>query len=677
MKLVVPLIAVVACRAPTSYVPAAPAPPVSAAPAIAPMPPVGPRVISDGPLRRVIEAPGAGMIQTLAITPDGKSVVTCDELGGVRLWPALDGTLEPRVVDLVDPKQLAIGPRAGGFTVVALDEVGGLVIANLDADGRTVSHVTLPGDPAFVGIEMTELGTLAWRNDQTIVLLGDDGTTKQRLGTEPGQRLVEVAATGRHAVAVVDTLEGGAARRRLRSIVLEPQLAWGPAVDFGVIDNNDEIAVSPSGKQVAILNASSGHPGSVRVIELATSTLIANEAVTTQSSMGFFDDAHLALASTSGLVWIDLDKNAQTPTSMTPDTFAVPVPHLVASGGRVVVAATSSLLLATPTDHQFLGYGLESPSVASAGADGALVVGLADTFVSLDGKLRASAGFDLGVKGTDVADLHWLGGKDWLVEGTGVDGRVSVGLAGSDGRKKQDLRTGLKAVEIMMSEPTTQLVTLSLGESPEVDHYDPKQRSITHLASLPKLKGYEQVELVPVSPSLAGGIQLIRVSMRDKMTVQWLRDPKALGTVASSVTIDGSLAAVDAAGRVYAWRNAGGKLELVTYLDGKLAATLPHDGPVALWPDPSGTRVVEIGQRSIAMYKVDGTLIWTQPLANASRALWLDDGAIGITSSAGIARLDATTGEVLVARCGWNFGLSRAPLRPGARIESLCAQLGR
>ena len=126
------------------------------------------------------------------------------------------------------------------------------------------------------------------------------------------------------------------------------------------------------------------------------------------------------------------------------------------------------------------------------------------TFVSLDSKLRASAGFDLGMKGTDVADLHWLGGKDWLDQGTGVDGRVSVGLAaatdarsgpphGDEGGRDHDVQTDHAARDALARRSRPRSITA----------IQKLAANRTHLASLPKLKGYEQTELVPVSPALA------------------------------------------------------------------------------------------------------------------------------------------------------------------------------
>ena len=109
----------------------------------------------------------------------------------------------------------------------ALDEVGAIYIANLDRDGRTRSHVSLPIEPAYVDVAMTPYGALASRVDQTVVLLHDDGSIASRLGTEPGQRLVTFAVSGERAVAMIETIAGDTVQRRVRWLVLAPALAWG------------------------------------------------------------------------------------------------------------------------------------------------------------------------------------------------------------------------------------------------------------------------------------------------------------------------------------------------------------------------------------------------------------------------------------------------------------------
>ncbi|MGN6107612.1 MAG: hypothetical protein ACTHU0_21055, partial [Kofleriaceae bacterium] len=92
-------------------------PPIAApAPATPPAPRSAPSVA----------APHGATITALAISADGSAAVSADDLGGARLWPALDGSAEPRVVALPHTGALAIGAHPRGFAIAAIDDAGGL-----------------------------------------------------------------------------------------------------------------------------------------------------------------------------------------------------------------------------------------------------------------------------------------------------------------------------------------------------------------------------------------------------------------------------------------------------------------------------------------------------------------------------------------------------------------------
>jgi hypothetical protein len=335
------------------------------------------------------------------------------------------------------------------------------------------------------------------------------------------------------------------------------------------------------------------------------------------------------------------------------------------------------LVITAPAGPQFLGYGVESPTIAQVAGNGRVLVGVGEFFTLLDQNLRAVATPALDTKDQTVADARWLGGDDWLLVATTADGSTHLSLADLARGTAVKVRDKLSVIPVVQYEPSTHLVTLSLGDTPEVDRYDPGKHALERLAALPKPKGFEQTELVPVSPALARGSQLVRVGVRDRPTIQWLHDAQALGKAASSVTIENaSFAGADAAGHVFVWRNTPqDALELAIYVDGQPVGKLPNDGPVALWPDPTGTRVVEVGARAVSLYTTDGKKVWSQELAGTTEALWLSDGAIAIVSAAGIARVDAATGAVTAARCGWRFELSSKPHPAAPQIEPLCTQL--
>ena len=621
-----------------------------------------------------VVAPHGGLVEIVAITPDGQAALTSDELGGHRLWPTLDGSHEPVVVQMPAARELAISRHQGGYSLVALDGVGGIVVSTLDGAGHMTAHTTLPVEPGFLEIVSTDVGVLAWRKDQKLVLLDADGATHSQLTTEAGQHVVAIAVSGKVAIAAIET---AADVRRVRALSLEPKLAWGKWLDAGPRVGT-ELAVSPNGHRIASIDVTTDGTRKVVVLDLSSKgTLDLEHDAGDATELAFLDDDHLMLAGPSMTTMTDLKAKAAAVPLPGPSTgVRAPQSVIAVARGVALVGFDGELQVVKSSSTQYLGYDLAAPPIVET-AGSQLLVGLGTTFMLLDHMLEIASAPTVPLPaGLTVAELRWLGGSEWIALASKEDGATSLVLVDVVKRTHHVVRSGLTSVPLLMHDPSTHLITLSLGNAPELDHFDPTTHTVDKLAAIPKSKTYEQVELVPVSPRLAAGAQLMLVTMRDRVTIQWIHDPRALDKVSASVTVVGSLAATDAAGHAYLWRSVSeGKLDLAVYGDGKLVGTLPTDGPVGLWPDPTGTRVVEVGARAIALYTLDGKLVWNDQIASTTEARWLDNETIAVISAAGIARLDARTGAVMTARCGWRFGLSTKPHPPGPRIEPLCTQL--
>lgn len=599
------------------------------------------------------EAPPAGAITLVAATVDGSAAVTADDGGGVRLWPALDGTREPRIVVVPEPHGLSIARRDTGFTIGVLDAGGGLYIANVDGEGRARSHATLPTEPAYLGIAMTAAGLLAWRADQIAVLLDGDGAPTAQLGTQPGEQIVHLAERGGHAVALLQ--RGG--KRGLRAMTLAP-MAWG---DWFEVEPADTLlAVSPSGAHVALL-----HDNTVDVLD-ARGMLVDSTAGLGTDRIEFLDDDTLVYATRSGLAF-HTKAHTVGPRDATGAVLAV-------GGGHAIAAAGGELAIATPKQTQYLGYGVVSPSVAQPAIDGQLVIGLGDSFVTLDHALRAAGEPTFPVPaGTQVADLRWLGGDAWAVEASHVDdGATSLVLVG--GGKSKVVQTGLWAAPLMMYEPSTRLLTLSFANAPGVYRFDAAKLELARIAALPA-DSYTQTELVPLAPARAGGMQLVQLTLRDETTVRWLRDPAKLAAGSTSIAFAGAFAGADPAGHVFGWESSDDATRLVMFAHGKRIGVLPADGPVSLWPAPAGDRFVEIGAHEVTLLSLAGKRVWSTAIEGATQALWLSDGALAVVTAVGIARLDPATGAITAARCGWQFSLAQQPHPPTPKLEPVCASL--
>jgi hypothetical protein len=635
--------------------------------------PAGSQMVGHPQTREKIEAPHGGSISLIAETSDGTAAVTADDLGGMRLWTALDGTREPLVVDVAMPHDLAIARHPDGFFVATLDSANNLSLFVLDDRGRTLRHAAISSDAGFVGIEMTDVGVLAWARDQTVALYDLEGVQVARLGTEPGQRIVNIAANGTKAIAVVDADDG------TKTLVHElslPKLAWGPALDVGG-DVLAPIAITRSGKRIALETATQ-----LRVLEAGKP--IFTQPVQNAVEIGFGDENRLALGIGNGVTWLDLAQKAEP----APIGSQATQKALFATGdGMAMTALGGELMVAKPNDPQYLGYAIESPQVATSGPSGNLVVGVGSDFAQLDSSLAmiANAPTPKSPPTTSISELQWIGGADYIASVASPNGTNDVMVLSSDGRDAQSLdppKATSRTVRPVRYEPSTHLITISFGDVPAIERWNPDKRRAEKIAAIPHGTVFQQRELVPVAPTLSHGAEIVEVALDEKTKVSWTDATTKKVIAAMPIT---SFVTADAAGHVYAWMVDPTVQQLVlNVLDsgsgsgtGKTLGTLPHDGTVTLWPDPKGTRVLEIGTAGAALYRIDGTLVWKLALVGASEAVWSGDDAIAIVTASGIARVEAATGNVTAARCGWRFGLSPQAHPQPVRIEPVCTQLRR
>jgi len=650
--------------------PAAPKPDAAVAAVTAPAAPIK---MTSGVAREPIEAPHGGSIVVLAVTGDGSAAISADDQGGVRLWPKLDGTREPCVVDLAIPHDLAIAPHRDGFFVATIDAAKGLGFAVLDDHGRTLRHGSLQQDVGTIGIAITDLGVLAWRDDQTIVLYDFEGTQLGRLGTQPGERIENVAVNGKAALAVLGQRADGIDSKIVRGLTLEPALAWDKVLDAGG-DASGPIAISRSGTRFAVVvDTFDARNHELRLVERATSRLLASAMVEPALEVGFVDEDHVAVGLVTAVNWLTI-KPAQPPV-LTGPAFQ---PALFAVGDGVAVdAANTELRLSRPAKVEYLGYQLEAPLVATLGPNRNLVVGARHDLVQLDASLATSTAEVPSLPPEiTLADLHWLGSTDYATSTIGADGQTTLSIVSAVGRDTVVVRKGpTRGIQPIHYEPATHLLTSSFGDA-AVDRWVPDQRKLEHLAAVPRTAALAEHRFVPLVPTLAAGNELVDVASGGATTIAWTDATTKKRSAAMSIT---AFITADPAGHVYAWTvdAVNSQLVISVLAPGKVLGTLPHEGNVTLWPDPKGTRVLEVGANQLALYKVDGTLVWKQSVLAASEALWPSDDAIVIVTAAGIARLDAATGNLVAVRCGWSFGLAAKPHAGGARIEPLCTQLRR
>jgi hypothetical protein len=621
-------------------------------------------VEAAGP-RGVIEAPHGGRITSLAVTPEGDAAVTGDELGGVRLWSALDGSREPRVLELAGARAFAIARTPEGFVVAMLDAVGGLTILRVAPDGRTAHRTVHVAEPAFAGVTAAAGGFVAWRADHTVARLDVDGAIIEHLAAQPGERILDLAVRGDRAVAAIQPATGSA---RARMLFVAPALAWGPMLPEAVVPSTG-LAMSPNGVRIAALRGGVG-AGRLVVFDAIKGAVTFERAVGGPILIGFGSESELAVAAFGDVTWLDVSHPERSGPVLGHGMFPHPTDHVLSiGGGRAVMAADRELMLVTPDGtHSYLGYGAAAPTRAAYGAPGELALGAGNRLVTVDSTLHARHARTVERAG-EIAQLRWLGGGDWLVEytlGRGADAEIAIALRG----KRATLVRALRSEEVLQHEPTTGLATLGRGELAEVLRVERAPPKVVRVVSLPR---DQYTSAYPTAPELAGGTRLVLVNEGDQTRVRWLQDPTQT-LRGLQILVDGYLMAVGRAGHVFLLDGPPrGPGTLRVYRDGKQLGALAADASESVWPDLTGNAVLLVAPHGVRAISVDGTPRWTLALDGVQDVAWSTTGELVLVAN-GIVRVDASTGNVLDARCGWDFGLSPEPhaTRGG---EPVCTQL--
>ncbi|MFN0248146.1 MAG: hypothetical protein ACKV2T_14745 [Kofleriaceae bacterium] len=670
------LVALVACTSGPAERLSSPLPALQAGSATplapAPAPPTS-AVVGFASRTRVIESRHGGEIKTLAVTPEGAAALSVDDLGGTRLWPVLDGTVEPRVVDIPHGKALAIGADPRGFVTASIDRAGGMTVGVVDKDGLMLQRASLPGEPAFVQVVMTSRGIIATRADHSIARIGSDGAVLERLAAASGERVTAIASRGDKLVVQID-----ADKRKLRWLHAAPALQWGEWIKTK-IEPEGVIAVSPRGTSVAL---AVGRPAERRlvVIDAATGALRDGAPLMGESpfDVAYADEQHVVVGARGGTRVHVIDPKNASKAVVPPSAPTLRDERaLVAGGERVFGSASADLAIVGRAGKEYLGYEIESPTVAAVAPDGNVLIGVGSTFALLDKNLATAATPDFKLPPlASVAELRHVEGSSWLVEWANLDnGRTTAAFIDVGTGSREEIHAEREAVHAIGYDARSRLATFALGESNEVLRFDPKTKKFTRVSGYKRGQTSSwQTALSPLAPALAGGNELLVVTIGDRLTVRWVRDARYLDK-GTTLQLDGTFAAADPTGNAYVWMRDGDAFATLIVRDGKRVAKLRSERTVAISPDPAGKRYAEISQHEVSLVAHDGSRAWTLPVPGVNEVHWLSDGALALLGTGGLARVDTATGVVEAARCGWRFGLSKTQHRSSSRVEPLCTQL--
>lgn len=211
--------------------------------------------------------PHGGAISLVVLDPLGRAALTRDVVGGVRLWPALDGSREPLVVPVRDPRAMSLASDdAGGWTLALLDSAGGARLVGVDASGKMQPLASLPPTDSLADVAVLPGGRriVAVGSDHVVRLLDPRGKELSRLdqaGLRPASlRLAASAEGGPRVVAVTagefDNKEGRFAVELLPLELDGDRIALGKGRQTIHLDSPpaaDNPSLSPDGRAVVFI----------------------------------------------------------------------------------------------------------------------------------------------------------------------------------------------------------------------------------------------------------------------------------------------------------------------------------------------------------------------------------------------------------------------------------------
>jgi hypothetical protein len=600
------------------------------------------------PLPPVAGVPHAGNIRDVATTDAGDAAISLDELGGIRVWPALDGSREPIAIDVPAPTEIALAAVGGDLLAAVLDQAGSAHLLRVTRNGRVTGRSQATGEIPIVQLVADGDGLLALRADQTIDRIAADGSVREHLASDPGERIAAIAARNGAAVAV---LEGGTTLRWI------DHGAWGDRVTLPVVALRPEsVSLAPGHRMIAGAEASSGSLfvfdlGVKPAVVLGTSMLLGDHERT-----GFVDDDHL-VALTTMRWW---RSRAQGDDPWAPTTPPNPAGSVGTSGaaanGRAIAGSGAALALVTEKATRYLGWsdvGLRDVEFVD---DHVAISSAPARWLWLDDRLAEHGVLALD---TDVAYAQVLDEHRAVIEHQAPLGRSEAVVEVIDTAHPSDKVTlgRFANVERLDYDPTSHVFAIA---QPSVLHRWRIDAGVTALRDVKLRPEYSYVRVV----SSGGNAAIAAVPITKGMRIEAVREDGSTQVLRS---VPGLVLAIDEQGGVY---TRSGAKDIV--YGGDVVTKLP---PIdSLTPSRGGDLIAGYGSTGLVMYDRDGHERWRRPVWNVyGVAFSPGDRELFVRALGGIMVVDTLSGEVRAIACGWRFGITdRAPDAPPAGADSVC-----
>jgi hypothetical protein len=628
------------------------------------------------PLHEAMRAPHGGTIAFLAIADDGDVAITGDALGALRVWPSLDGTQPPVVVQAAQPTALAIG-HAGNELVAAIrDQVGGLEIVRLARDGALLGRTQVRDDVAVDDVFVVGGDVLVLRADRTIARYDSRGAERGRIAADAGERVLAIAARRGGAIAMVGTNDSRTAAA-FRWIALDgDRLRWGATVKLPA-PITGAVALAPNKKRIAAQSAA--EPARIVIYDLdpTPTAIVPPHSITVVAErvgLGFADDDHLGVVG-SVLAWWPVVAG----TRGAGDASSTPIGGEVAFGdGHAIAANMIGLAVSDPSRTQYLGYDkLAAGTIARAGSRLAIStsgVDIAWLDQHLDlvrsinvTKLRTEISWGIPVGEHHVVAMRRVDNK-FKVELWNVDTNANVELDGVESLQRVEVSRDLAMLALARQDGTIVRFALDLAHD-----------KVKPLAPLDTKMQLLQLQLLDPARD-RGKVAIVVGYVTDKNgtttgpRIAELRDRTGTAPIVASRTdtLVGSPLAIDQRGAV--WEVVGAQPEpdgtvddqhqtVIAVLDGKEVARFTARAPVTtVEVAPAGDRVLVRGPFATTMYAIDGKELWTVSMWGGGQLMLSPDGrTVYAQLPGGLVALDASTGKRVAVACAWGFGLHATP----------------
>ncbi|MFV8750443.1 WD40 repeat domain-containing protein [Nannocystaceae bacterium ST9] len=664
-------------------------------------------------------APHSAPITVIALSPDGKAAMTRDTAGGVRLWPALDGSREPLVVPIRDPRSMAIAADGqGGWVAALVDTAGGARLIAVDDDGKMQPLASLPPMAMIAEMAIMPGGEqiLAVGSDHVIRLYDRQGKqlaeldkpklrpTMLRIASEAegGARAFaltagEFDASGYFAVEILP-LELGAPGSKTLALASTGR----QTVHLDGPPSTDNPTIAPDGRAAVFLQRqrTGGATWKVHGIQLDEGRSISVDTEMVSPSpprMGLLTNGRVLLDDGTGLGRIiDLAKKR---TEVTGLRSSPNVNHLASTfaGSTRAIPANNWLAVHQLDSDELLYLGYDQVSVTDVGlsANAERVAWALGDRLAVEQLEGASKGEVLEVPGTrgigyrnvdfvdaeTVVALDWAGGAqliDWrsgeIVDAIDIGNNVSLASYtwAGEGEGLLFVRTNLWMNPLVVEVGGREFLGryLIYGNANFTGVLAPSGESLDHwgawaLDGLAKLRRYPLEDLRP---------GLDTVSALERGEVLAFGNPEQF--------------AVDGRGQQWWVRTEAASRPRLSR--SKLGAgqserdvLLPTGFITMLEPSPDGRRMAVVQARDasqvVSIYDAETLqVLWARPAAAVGGVAWSQDaGEVAIAGQfAGGVVYRVDDGSPATSRCGLEFQARKTPPISGGFFQqlSLCEQ---